>query len=370
MRFFKYWMTRRWTWTQMALVASWVGMAGVGFYLGRGAVLPQAVAAPPGAMPPVASVPTPNHQQVPLAPPSNTDYGRRVVAYINGTTPITREDLGEYLIARGGAARLDNLINKKIIETACQQRGIEVTAAEVDAALAEDIKGLKVNVKDFVHKVLKQYGKTLYEWKEDVLRPKLYMTKLVRDRVQVTEEDLQKAFEAYYGEKMDCRIIMWPSSEKKVAFEMYGKIRSDPVEFDRAARSQASPNLAATGGQIRPIGKYTTGDDKLEQVAFSLNQGEVSELIETKDGIVVLKCMGRLPADNTKQLELVRADLHKEVLDRKIQAEIPKVFLELREKANPNRILQGDTIEEQLIKDAEKEVKALYPEKIAAPASN
>lgn len=368
MRFFKHWMTRRWTWTQMALVGSWVGMAGLGFYLGRGAMLPQAHAGP-GVMPPVASVPTPAPE--PLGPLTNSDYGRRVVAYIHGTTPITREDLGEYLIARGGAARLDNLINKRIIEIACQQRGIEVQAREVDAALAEDLKGMKVNIKDFVQKVLKQYGKSLYEWKEDVIRPKLLLTKMVRDRVQVTDEDLQKAFEAYYGEKVDCRIIMWPAAEKKGAMDRYGAIRSSAEEFDRAARSQASPSLAATGGQLpQPVARYTTGDEKLEQIAFSLKPGEVSELIETKDGIVVLKCVKRIPADATKRLEVVKADLHKEVLERKIQAEIPKVFAELRQKANPNRILQGESLEDQLIKEAEKEVKAIYPEKVTPPAGN
>src|SRR5262249_1943986 len=35
-----------------------------------------------------------------------------VVAYIYGNTPITREELGEYLIERLGAERIDFLVNR------------------------------------------------------------------------------------------------------------------------------------------------------------------------------------------------------------------------------------------------------------------
>src|SRR5581483_8947043 len=179
------------------LVGSWLGVAGVAFYIGRTASLPEAAAAPPPAE--LASVPS---QPMPEPPEPSPDYKNRVVAYLYGTTPLTREDLGEYLIARYGPKHLDLLINKRIIEDACNKKGIEVTAAEVEAALQEDLKGLSVNIKDFVSKVLKHYNKSLYEWKEDVIRPKLLMTKLVRDRVHVTDEELQMAFDAYYGEKV------------------------------------------------------------------------------------------------------------------------------------------------------------------------
>src|SRR3974390_531372 len=38
---------------------------------------------------------------------SDSDYDKRVVAYIHNNIPITREDLGEYLIARFGAQRVE-----------------------------------------------------------------------------------------------------------------------------------------------------------------------------------------------------------------------------------------------------------------------
>src|SRR5205823_2082025 len=161
----------------------------------------------------------------------SSDYSQRVVAYVYGTMPITREDLGEYLIARQGSDKVELLVNKRIIEVACQKQGIEVTAAEVEAALEQDLQGVHVNRADFVAKVLKQMGKSLYEWKEDVLKPRLMLTKLCKERIGVTDDDLRKAFEAQYGPRVECRIIIWPKGEDKVALQTFEKIRASEDEF-------------------------------------------------------------------------------------------------------------------------------------------
>src|SRR5689334_8146630 len=59
------------------------------------------------------------------APPANNG----VVAYItsdNTLVPVTREELGEFLIARGGHEKLDLLVNKKIIQIEAARRNVTV----------------------------------------------------------------------------------------------------------------------------------------------------------------------------------------------------------------------------------------------------
>ncbi len=308
----------------------------------------------------------------PVAADSASDYSRRWVAVIFGNIPITREELGEYLIARN-ADKLELLVNKRIIEHACKEKGIEVTAAEVEAALAEDLKGMAVTLDVFETKILRQYHKSLYEWKEDVIRPKLLMTKLCRDRVQITEQDFHDAFEAYYGEKVDCRLIMWPKGEEKAAMRAYGDIRKSDEEFEKAARQQASPSLAATGGQVRPIAHHTTGNDELEREAFRLQPGEISRLIGTPEGTVVLKCVRRLPPDAGKNLESERARLRKEIFEKKLQSEMPKVFRELRDQAQVKLFLKRYTTEEELERDVKRELQGgsqIVPASLRTKAGN
>lgn len=349
----------RWTWGKFLVVASWVVVGSLAFYWGRCNWLAQAAAqAPlltsPAPIPPPAPVPSP-----PMA--GMSDYATQPVAYIYGTIPITRADLGEYLIARFGADWLDLLINHRIIDHVCAEKGIQVTAAEVEAALNEDLKGLNVNKVDFVKRVLKHYNKTLYEWKEDVIRPRLQLGKLAGEHVTVTDQDLRNAFEAKYGEKVKCRIIVWPREEKNRVMAMYNKLRDDDGEFERAAKMQFTPRLASAAGMIDPIGHHTMGDDpqsqEIERAIFALSRpGDITPLMETPEGVVIFKYYGRVEPDKTKRLEDVQPQLEAELKEKKVQAAITQVFAEYRKAADPKRLLAGYKTSAEIEKDVETEL--------------
>jgi hypothetical protein len=369
MRVLTNWRSVRWSWGKVLLMASWAGVAGLGFWWGRCAWFAQATAATPAPAAPA---------QAPVAPPPprpevSGDYVSQPVAYLYDSIPITMADLGKYLIDRQGADRLDLLINRRIIERACQEKGIEVTEAEIEAALNEDLKDLGgINKLDFVKNVLKRYSKTLYEWKEDVIRPKLLLAKLSQDRVTISDNDLQLCFESYYGEKMACKLILWPHDQKKRAEGVYSKVRDNPADFEHEATHQASPTLAAHAGEIPPIGRHTMGNDELEQLVFSLQPGEITPLKETPEGLVVFKCLKRIPPDATKKLADVQPALEKEVRERKIQAMIPVVFDELRKQAKPVRLLKGYKTQQEVEEEVRQELAAdeAAKKKAAPPQGN
>lgn len=327
-------------------LAGLFGAGAVGFILGQSGLQFAAIAAPPAGSEPPA---------VPATPPP--EYSQRVVAYIYNSIPITREDLGEYLIARQGVDKIELLVNKKIIEHACQKRGIEVSDAEVVAAIKADMDVIKVNQKDFIDKVLKQYGKTLFEWKEDVIRPRLLLTKLCHDRIKIEDEDLRKAFEAEYGRKVNARIIIWPKGEERIALQEYDAIRKDDQGFDRKARAQAISSLAANGGKTQPIARFSGVHPDVEQQAFSLQPGEVSRLIQTPEGTMVLKVDGYVEANPDVKFELERERLSKAVYDRKIAAEIPVLFKSLKEEAKPVFILKKANDPATVQREVEQEIQ-------------
>lgn len=321
---------RRWCRPILTLgVAAAAAFAG-GWFLGLNVSATRLAAAPPQAAAPEA----------PLGPEPSPDYTRRVVARVFGNVDITREELGEYLIARYGAEKLELLVNKKIIELSCKQRGVEVATPEVEAALDQDCADLGVGRQVFVEQVLRQYKKTLYEWKEDVIRPRLMLTKLCRDRVQVTEEDLRQAFESHYGEKVEVRILLYPKDQQKVLYKIYETIRNSDEEFERAARAQPNSQLAMTGGAVKPICRFSDNDPKVEKVAYSLRPGEVSEVFEVPEGLLIMKCIKKIPPERTKVYENERDALQREVLDKKTQKEVAVIFKELKAKADPVQYLK------------------------------
>jgi parvulin-like peptidyl-prolyl isomerase len=325
---------------RMLLASCFAGVAALAFFWGRHGGLSQAKATPPSG--------DPFLPQVPVAPVSTSDYSRRVVAYIYNNIPITREELGEYLIARLGAERVDYLVNHRIIERACRTKGIEISDAEINAQLADDVKGMGITVADFDAKVLKRFNKTLFEYREDVIRPKLALAKFCRDRVSVTADDLKKAYEAKYGDKVQCRMIVLSKEDSRRKDEVYERVRKSDADFDHEARSQFIPALASKGGEVPPIHRHFP-DPEVEKEAFSLRPGEVSSVLGLPDGtFVILKCVKHIEADTTKRMEDVHMELHKEIFEQKLAQEVPRVFQELRKAASPVVFLRKQVTQEDL----------------------
>jgi parvulin-like peptidyl-prolyl isomerase len=322
------WGLRRW-----ALVTGGAVLVAGTCWFCRSSILPGARAQQTAGAKSESAAPAPD------ATPSTSDYTKRVVAYLNGHEPVTRQDLGEYLIARYGAERLPALLNRRIVEHACRQRGLEVTSAEVDAALAQNLETLKVDEKTFVRTVLARYHKTLYEWKEDVIRPRLMMTKLVKGRVHHTEEDLRRAYESVYGEKIECRMILWPKDKEGEVRANYSNLANSEEAFAQAAKTQKTSELASSGGKLKPFGRWTL-DPKLDEVAFKLHPGEVSVLLNVPQGCCIIKCDRRISPDTTVSIESVRPKLVEQIVEVKTQAEIRKTFEDLSKQFQPNPLLK------------------------------
>ena len=274
---------------------------------------------------------------------TTANYNSRIVAYLYDGKPVYREELGEYLIARFGAERLEFMINRKIVEIECAKRNITASDAEVEHRFKQDLYsfGSALTEKDFVNNILKRFNKTLYEWKEDVIRPKIMMEKLVRSQIKITENDIREGYEARFGPKVECRMIVLAGDNLKVAQDVWTKVKGSRIEFDIEAKKQAIRNLAETGGKVPAIHKHF-GDKKLEQAAFALKEGEISPLIELPDRTLVILCCDRhIPAEQSVKYEAERTKLHKEMEDLRVTQRIPEVFKELRQHAQPKFMLTG-----------------------------
>ena len=286
--------------------------------------------------------------QTPAQPrpePTAEEYGNQPIAYVNGTTPITRAQLGEYLIERNGADRVEQFVNRIIILQECQRRGVSVTKAEVEAELDRNIQTLEIPKKAFFETMLPKYGKTAYEWMEDVVKPRLLLSKLCQDRVKIEEADLTRQFDREFGEQRKVQIIMWPNGDdKKAIMQQYGKLRESQEEFNSAARNMANPSLASSLGYIKPIRRHMYAEDKVvEEVAFELKEGEISEVIQTSQGYLVMKLHEIIPPQAGVAFEKERDRLYKIAYEEKLTMEIPLYFAELKKAANPTILFRGPT---------------------------
>ncbi len=276
---------------------------------------------------------------------ASTDYNQRVVAYIYDNIEITRQELGEFLIARVGAEKLDFLVKNRIVDLACRSKGIQVTDAEIKAQYYRDINDMKqfgVDSEDaFAKVILQRFKKTPYEWKEDVIRPRLAAEKMVRPVVTVSDADLRKAFEARYGEKVECRLIVLEKYDRHKE-EVWKKVSASKEAFVEHARKQFLTQLGAHEGRVPPIHRHF-GDATMEKTAFSLKDGEVSGLMGMPDGTwVIMRRECLIPADTTKTIDAVRQDLYRELMELKVQQEVQKTLATLWQQARPNLLLERE----------------------------
>ncbi|HEY1188924.1 MAG TPA: peptidylprolyl isomerase [Gemmata sp.] len=322
---------------------AFASVAATGYAFGVTGDRASAQPGPPAALPGTPALPPgPGLQPQPkMAPQHEPD--RRVTAYIYGNVPITREELGEFLIARGGHEKLELLVNKKIIEVEAARMKITVTATEIKAALEEDVRGLGISKEDFVKHILPRHGKSLYEWTEDVIRPRLLLTKMCQNRVQVTDADVQKTFENRFGERRLAKIITWNENDFRTAQKQWDEARKSDNDFDRIARMQADPNLASSAGLVKPIGKYSeTDNDAVHQALYKLQPGELSAIFKVPAGYMCIKYVSPVPAEpNAKFDDQMKAALRKEMFAKKLEMEIPKTFHVLKEAAKPQVYLKG-----------------------------
>jgi len=322
------------------------GLLGIGFILGHAQSDPLAAQQPKGVVPASGTAPT------------TVGADKRVVAYIYGNIPITREEFGEHLIHQFGRDRVRLYVNRKIIEIAGAKRGVVISPQEIDAIIEEDCKKLSVDRKDFVNRVVKEkYGKTLYEWREDVIKPRLILQAMCKDQIKVDDAELKKVFENLYGEKVQCQIIMWPKGDETLALRAYPKIRNDKEAFDQAARDQVHSDLAGRLGMVDPIGRNSgPGTAKIEQIAFSMKDGQVSEVIDTGGGSLVIKRIKSFPANTSVSFAEVRNSLIKETTDRQMELIIPLMFNKINEEAKPSFILSPADISSREMDDQSKKL--------------
>lgn len=275
--------------------------------------------------------------------PTDPGYYKRVVAYLNDNQPIYRAELGEYLIQRFGAERLDYMVNRRIVEMECDKYSIIVSDGEVEARFQQDLQsfGTHITEKEFVNSILRRFGKTLYEWKEDVIRPKIMMEKLVDATVQITDKDIQEGFDARYGPKVECRMIVLAQGQEAIAQKVWDNARKGEKAFLDEARQQFIPNLAGAMGKVPPIHKHF-GDKLLEETAFGLKKGEISNLLKMQDGtFVILYCENHLPTTIGVRFEDERTKLHKEMHELRVAQKVPDAFAAMRLRANPRLVLSN-----------------------------
>jgi parvulin-like peptidyl-prolyl isomerase len=214
---------------------------------------------------------------------------------------------------------------------------------------------MKFSRKEFVEVVLSKQGMTFAQYRRDRVWPKLAMVKLVKDKVKVTDEDLKKAFEANYGEKVECRMLavkemkkaqdLWERLMKEEKGEKRIKLFEDMCKeysIDSATRS--------LGGKIAPINVHSSNPE-LERAIFGLKEGELSSIMHIAEANMIFLCVAHIPPVKGVTIDskpypeakqTIKQMLYEGIYTKMLQYEADQVFAEAKKKTRVENFMTGE----------------------------
>lgn len=260
------------------------------------------------------------------------------LARVNQKT-ITYDQVAEEAVRRYGEEILENLINRMIIEQACEKQGVEVTMDEVNGEILKIAKKFNLSIEQWLNMLQAERKVTPTQYKQDIIWPMLALRKLAGGEVRLTKEDVQKAYEKNYGPRVKARILVCDNQRR--AADVWEKAKKNPETFEQLVyQNSVDPASRPLGGAVPPIRKHS-GHAEVERAAFSLKEGEVSGVIQIDlNQWVIIKCEGRTE-QVVKSLEEVLPILKEELQEEKIQESVAKVFERIKAEARVDNYLTG-----------------------------
>ena len=288
--------------------------------------------------------------------PAKSQQTPGVAAVINGQQ-LTLRELSEVCIDRHGSTVLEGAINHRLVEQACKKANITISEADLDeeitrtAALSlpanpdgsPDVKGWQKMVTD--------QGISLEIYRRDEIWPRVALKKLVGNTVAVTEEDIQKGFDANYGPRVRCRAIVldslrqaqvvWDKARKVIAEKPRDKAEAFFGELAEQYSMESSSK--ALKGEIPPIQRHG-GIPLLEKEAFDLKAGELSSVIQVDaQHYVILYCLGQTTPVGGIDLATVRQEIYRDIHEKKLNMAMADRLDQIKEDATIDNFLTGSS---------------------------
>lgn len=269
-----------------------------------------------------------------------------VVAVVNAD-PITRNMLSEATVQRFGDEILENIVNRYLILQECNERGIEVTKQEVSGEIRRLAGKFGLSMESYLNLLEENRQITASQYSREIIWPMLSLRKLVADQVEVTDEEFTRAYLSQFGEAVKCRLIMVEDRAK--ATELHQQAISKPELFNQLAKEFSEDEASASvGGLIPPIRRYS-GDSRLEDAAFALSNGAVSQVLQLGDQWIFLQAVRRIPAStpSPQSLPAIKEQINDRIRDEKVRAAAGDLFARLQQKAQVVKVLGDEQNEKQ-----------------------
>lgn len=269
-----------------------------------------------------------------------------VAATINGKQ-LTIAQLSEECIRRYGTDVLDGEIHRKILLQELKRKNLQVTQQDLDDEIARAALNYgymkpdgSPDLEKWQASIEQADGASIDLYIRDAVWPSVALKKLVGDSVQITEKDLQKGFQANYGERVEVLAIVLPNNRvAQTVWEQARSLNTDRGFGELAAQYSIDPVSRGNDGRVPPI-RMHGGQPKIEEEAFKLQPGQLSSIVAIEDKFIIMRCLGRT-RPVVKDYKDVKDELYADIEEKMMRVAMAKEFERLKEAAQIDNFLTG-----------------------------
>jgi len=298
----------------------------------------------------VASAPSASAQQSsPRAQPVSQTGQKRIstMATVNGR-PISRQQLANESMRRFGNDVLESIINKLLVMNKLREQRIEITEGDINEAIREKAEKFGLSADRYLKLIESKRDIKIDQYKNDIVWNELALRRIAEAQIQVTPQELQQKMEFEFGAKIQVRQIALADLE--AARTLREILRSEPESFEKLAKQHSvDTNSAAMGGLLPPI-RRNSGFPEFENVAFSLQPGQISDVFKVDGAFLVLRCERVFPAEELtkEQLTQVHQRLIEEITRDKLRSSALDLFRNLQESAEIVNVMNNPELSKQM----------------------
>jgi parvulin-like peptidyl-prolyl isomerase len=229
----------------------------------------------------------------------------------------------------------EQLVNATLLNQFAEKQNISVSTDDVNKEIEQIKSGF--NSEQEFNDALKRNNLTLNQLKDN-LKSQIKVDKAVQneyDKIDIPEEEIAKYYEenkSYFFQPEKRKVSHILVEDKEEAELLRNQINEGLIDFEQTAKDKSTCPSAEQGGDLGYIMRGQTVPE-FEEVAFSLEIGQLSDVVKTEYGYHILLCND---IQEEKQLILEEAsDSIENILTSQKQNEaLQSLLTQLREDAD------------------------------------
>ena len=147
---------------------------------------------------------------------------------------------------------------------------------------------------------------------KEILKNELLLREM--DKAKITDEVIHKYYDDHENDyKNEIKIAVIFVDREDEAQLIYQSLQ-EGQDFATLAKEKSLGPMAQEGGVIDYFRRHSPTaliSPELEEIAFTLETGEISEVINTENGYYILKLLGKRPLKETVTFDVVKEDIRR-----------------------------------------------------------